>query len=56
MQCPDRTTNLTRGLFHHRQKASLEPPAQLVVFGLYNKRIPEDSGILSHLKFNLYLK
>lgn len=27
VQCPDRSSNLARGFFQHRQKASLEPPA-----------------------------
>ena len=35
-QLADRISIIVKGFFHHRQKASLEPPAQLVVFGLYN--------------------
>ena len=37
MQCTDRIVKLAGGFFHHRQKAFWEPPAWLVVFGLYKK-------------------
>ncbi|MDY5029664.1 hypothetical protein, partial [Hallerella succinigenes] len=36
-QLADRISIIVKGFFHDRQKASLEPPAQLVVFGLYTK-------------------
>ncbi|WP_157798079.1 hypothetical protein [Hallerella succinigenes] len=36
-QLADRISIIVKGFFHDRQKASLEPPAQLVVFGLYKK-------------------
>ncbi|WP_106519371.1 hypothetical protein [Hallerella succinigenes] len=48
-QLADRISIIVKGFFHHRQKASLEPPAQLVVFGLYKKAKKRMTGVIRFL-------